>query len=71
MLNKHQEFCMFNSFFSKIGQKRVKIAFVYSEWVEALQAELSEFEINNVWRLISTPSNASVVGLKWIFFAKN
>ena len=38
-----------------------------SDWVEAMQAELSEFERNKVWRLIPTPSDVSVVGLKWVF----
>ena len=32
-----------------------------------MQDELSEFERNKVWRLISTPKDASVVGLKRVF----
>ena len=32
-----------------------------------MQAELNEFERNKVWRLIPTPPNVSVVGLKWVF----
>ena len=38
-----------------------------SDWVEAMQAELGEFERNKVWRLIPTPPDVSVVGLKWVF----
>ena len=32
-----------------------------------MQDELNEFERNKVWRLIPTPPDASVVGLKWVF----
>ncbi|KAL4578457.1 hypothetical protein LXL04_014580 [Taraxacum kok-saghyz] len=67
MLSKHQEFCMYSSFLSKIEPKNVKIAMDDSDWVEAMQAELAEFERNKVWRLIPTPPDVSVVGLKWVF----
>ncbi|XP_023757624.1 uncharacterized mitochondrial protein AtMg00810-like [Lactuca sativa] len=61
------EFCMFNSFNSKIEPKTVKIALDHSDWVQAMQEELNEFEHKKVWRLIPTPKDASVVGLKWVF----
>ena len=32
-----------------------------------MQAELSEFERNKVWRLIPKPVDVSIVGLKWIY----
>ena len=67
MLSKHQEFCMYSSFLSKIEPKNVKIAMDDSDWVEAMQAELAKFERNKVWRLIPTPPDVSVVGLKWVF----
>ena len=35
-----------------------------------MQEELNEFERNKVWRLIPTPKDASVVGLKWVFCNK-
>ncbi|KAL4582285.1 hypothetical protein LXL04_006830 [Taraxacum kok-saghyz] len=38
-----------------------------SQGVEAMQAELNEFERNKVWRLIPIPPSVSVVGLKWVF----
>ncbi|KAL4573963.1 hypothetical protein LXL04_020785 [Taraxacum kok-saghyz] len=67
MLGKHQEFCMYSSFLSTIEPKNVKIAMDDSDWVEAMQAELAEFKRNKVWRLIPTPPDVSVVGLKWVF----
>ncbi|XP_023748406.1 uncharacterized protein LOC111896671 [Lactuca sativa] len=35
-----------------------------------MQEELNEFECNKVWRLIPTPKDALVVGLKWVFWNK-
>ena len=58
---------MFNSFVSKIEPKTVNIALDHSDWVQAMQNELNEFERNKVWRLIPTPKDAFVVGLKWVF----
>ena len=61
------EFCMYNSFVSKVEPKTVNSALDHSDWVQAMQDELNEFERNKVWRLIPTPKDASVVGLKWVF----
>ena len=52
------EFCMFSSFIYKIEPKTVKIALDHSDWLQAMQEELNEFERNNVWRLIPTPKDA-------------
>ena len=48
VLNTNQEFCMFNVFISKIEPKTVKIAMEHSDWVVAMQSELSEVERNKV-----------------------
>ncbi|KAL7604701.1 hypothetical protein Lser_V15G20152 [Lactuca serriola] len=61
------EFCMFHSFISKNEPKTVKIVLDHSDWVQAMQDDLNEFERNKLWWLIPTPKNASVVGLKWVF----
>ncbi|KAI3782315.1 hypothetical protein L2E82_12357 [Cichorium intybus] len=66
-LNKNSELCMFNVFISKVEPKNVKDAFDHSDWIEAMQLELEEFERNKVWRLIPKPANASIVGLKWVY----
>nr|AGM34082.1 hypothetical protein [Lactuca sativa] len=61
------EFCMFNSFVSKVEPKTVNSALDHFDWVQAMQDELNEFERNKAWRLIPIPNDASVVGLKWVF----
>ena len=55
---------MFNSFVSNIEPKTVNFALDHSDWVQAMLDELNEFEQNRFWRLIPTPKEASVVGLK-------
>ena len=58
---------MVNSVSAKIEPKTINVALDHSDWVQAMQDELNEFERNRVWRLIPTPKEASVVGLKWVF----
>ncbi|XP_023752275.1 uncharacterized mitochondrial protein AtMg00820-like [Lactuca sativa] len=45
----------------------VNTALDHADWVQVMQEELHEFKRNRVWRLIPTPKDASVVGLKWVF----
>ena len=51
-LNVHQQFCMFTVFICRIEPMIVKVALEYIDWVVAMPVELSEFDINKVWRLI-------------------
>lgn len=61
---------MFSSFISKIEPKTIKIDLKHANWVKAMQDEMNEFECNKVRRLIPNPPNASVIGLKWVFWNK-
>ncbi|XP_023750527.1 uncharacterized mitochondrial protein AtMg00820-like [Lactuca sativa] len=61
------EFCMVNSFISKIEPKTMKTALDHIDSVQAMQEELNKFERNKVWRLVLIPKDASVVGMKWVF----
>ena len=58
---------MFNSFISKIEPKTINIDLDHSDWVQTMQEEINEFKHNKLWRLIPTPKDASMVGLKWVF----
>ena len=62
--------CLFHCFISRMEPKNVIEALQDAEWITSMQAELSEFKRNKVWRLIPKPANASVIGLKWIFINK-
>ena len=59
------EFCMFNSFVSKIESNTVNTTLDHYDWVHVMQDELHGFERNRVWKLIPTKKDAFVVGLKW------
>lgn len=43
---------MFTVFICRIEPMIVKVALEYIDWVVAMPVELSEFDINKVWRLI-------------------
>jgi hypothetical protein len=40
-----------------------------SDWVVAMQEELNNFKMNEVWSLIEKPKQ-NVVGTKWVFCNK-
>jgi hypothetical protein len=51
---------------SSIEPYRVEDALRDSDWVLAMQEELSNFTRNEVWHLVPRP-NQNVVGTKWVF----
>nr|GEV59860.1 hypothetical protein [Tanacetum cinerariifolium] len=46
--------------------KEISDAFQDPSWVEAMQEELLQFKIQNVWTLIDCPKGVRPVGTKWI-----
>ena len=32
-----------------------------------MQEELNQFEINNIWELVSRPTHQSIIGTKWVY----
>ena len=59
--------CLFASFLSMTEPKSIKEALQDSDWVKAMQDELAEFERNNVWQLVPTPEDVTVVGSRWVY----
>ncbi|KAI3723846.1 hypothetical protein L2E82_35607 [Cichorium intybus] len=53
-----------------VEPKNVKDAFQHSDWVEAMQSELADFERNKVWRLIPKAANTSIVDLEEACYAE-
>ena len=41
-----------------------------SKWEEAMEAEMSSLQRNNVWELVELPEDRKVVGSKWVFKVK-
>ena len=36
-------------------------------WIIAMQEELNQFVRNNVWKLVSPPTDYPIIGIKWMF----
>ncbi|GKA92143.1 putative ribonuclease H-like domain-containing protein, partial [Tanacetum coccineum] len=36
-------------------------------WIEAMQEELLQFELQNVWTLVDLPNGKRAIGTKWVF----
>ena len=52
---------------SQIEPKTIDEAIVDESWIEAMKEELMQFEINEVWNLVPTPPNHSIIGTRWVF----
>ncbi|XP_033508834.1 uncharacterized protein [Nicotiana tomentosiformis] len=49
---------------SQIEPKKVEEALKDSSWVQAMHEELDQFDKNQVWKLLSKPADATVIGTK-------
>jgi hypothetical protein len=59
-------FCEHYSFVSSIEPFKVEEALQDPDWVLAMQEELNNFKINEVWSVVPRPKQ-NVVGTKWVF----
>ncbi|XP_073153180.1 uncharacterized protein [Henckelia pumila] len=56
---------MHAAFISNIDTKKVEESLLDSNWIEAMQDELNQFERNSVWHLVPRPSDKSIIGTRW------
>ncbi|GKE65929.1 putative ribonuclease H-like domain-containing protein [Tanacetum coccineum] len=65
----HKDFqnCLFACFLSQMEPKKVTQALDDESWVEAMQEELLQFKLLNVWTLVDLPHGKKVIGTKWVF----
>ncbi|GJX62691.1 retrovirus-related pol polyprotein from transposon TNT 1-94 [Tanacetum coccineum] len=61
--NKSNLFCII----STIEPKNVNEALGNENWVVAMQEELNQFVVNDVWDSVPLPKNQSIIGTKWVF----
>jgi hypothetical protein len=54
---------------SSIEPYRIEDALRDPDWVVAMQEDLNNFTMNEVWHLVPRP-NQNVVGTKWVFYNK-
>nr|GEV38398.1 retrovirus-related Pol polyprotein from transposon TNT 1-94 [Tanacetum cinerariifolium] len=61
--NQSNLFC----FISTMNPKNVNEALRDESWIVAMQEELSQFIANDIWELVSQPTNMTIIGTKWVF----
>nr|GFA00271.1 ribonuclease H-like domain, reverse transcriptase, RNA-dependent DNA polymerase [Tanacetum cinerariifolium] len=60
------QFCLFLCFLSQVEPKKISDALQDPSWVEAMQGELLQFKIQNVWTLVDCPKGVRPIGTKWV-----
>nr|GEZ66071.1 hypothetical protein [Tanacetum cinerariifolium] len=50
----------------KIEPKKISDALQDQSWIEAMQEELLQFKIQNVWTLVDCPKGVRPIGTKWV-----
>ncbi|GKB22658.1 putative ribonuclease H-like domain-containing protein [Tanacetum coccineum] len=59
--------CLFAYFISQKEPKKVIQALENPSWIEAMQEELIQFELQKVWTLVDLPNGKRAIGTKWVF----
>ncbi|GJS06587.1 putative RNA-directed DNA polymerase [Tanacetum coccineum] len=65
--HKDQQHCLFACFLSQFEPRKVSEALEDGSWVEAMQEELLQFKLQQVWVLVDLPNGAKVIGTKWVY----
>nr|GEY87101.1 putative ribonuclease H-like domain-containing protein [Tanacetum cinerariifolium]GEZ02098.1 putative ribonuclease H-like domain-containing protein [Tanacetum cinerariifolium] len=67
--NNHKDFqhCLFAYFLSQIEPKKISQALENESWVDAMQEELLQFQIQKVWILVDFPFGKKAIGTKWVY----
>ncbi|GJW31340.1 hypothetical protein Tco_0051372 [Tanacetum coccineum] len=59
--------CLFSYFLSQMEPKKVIQALEDPSWIEAVQEELLQFQLQKVWTLVNLPNGKRAIGTKWVF----
>ncbi|GKA06635.1 putative ribonuclease H-like domain-containing protein [Tanacetum coccineum] len=59
--------CLFACFLSQEEPKKVVQALKDPSWIEAMQEELLQFKLQEVWTLVELPNRKRAIGTKWVF----
>nr|GEY71868.1 copia protein [Tanacetum cinerariifolium] len=57
---------LFSCFLSQEEPKKIVDALKDPSWVEAMQQELLQFKIQNVWVMVDCPNGVRPIGTKWV-----
>ncbi|GJW92366.1 putative ribonuclease H-like domain-containing protein [Tanacetum coccineum] len=58
--------CLYACFLSQIEPTNIAKALSDSSWVEAMQEELLQFKLQQVWKLVDFPNGKRAIGTKWV-----
>nr|GFC00583.1 putative ribonuclease H-like domain-containing protein [Tanacetum cinerariifolium] len=59
--------CMFACFISQEEPKKIHQALKDPSWIEAMQEELLQFQMQKVWVLVDLPKGKRSISSKWVF----
>ncbi|GJV57172.1 hypothetical protein Tco_1458177 [Tanacetum coccineum] len=62
--------CYFDAFLTSVEPKNFKQAMIEPSWIDAMQEEIHEFKILEVWELVPCLDNVFLIKLKWIYKVK-
>ncbi|GJT12390.1 putative ribonuclease H-like domain-containing protein [Tanacetum coccineum] len=65
--HKNLQNCLFACFLSREEPKKVIHALKDPSWIEAMQEELLQFKLQEVWTLVYLPNEKRAIGTKWVF----
>ncbi|GKA67958.1 putative ribonuclease H-like domain-containing protein [Tanacetum coccineum] len=65
--HKDLQNCLFACFLSQEEPKKVIHALKDPSWIEAMQEELLQFKLQEVWTLVDLPNGKGAIGTKWVF----
>ncbi|GKF08120.1 putative ribonuclease H-like domain-containing protein, partial [Tanacetum coccineum] len=68
--HKDQQHCLFACFISQEEPEKISEALQDDSWVQAMQEELLQFKLQQVWVLIDLPHRLKVIGTKWVYINK-
>ncbi|GKC04663.1 putative ribonuclease H-like domain-containing protein [Tanacetum coccineum] len=68
--HKDQQHCFFACFLSQEEPKKITEALQDDSWVQAMQEELLQFKLQQVWVLVDLPHGMKVIGTKWVYINK-
>ncbi|KAK9062637.1 hypothetical protein SSX86_019825 [Deinandra increscens subsp. villosa] len=61
---------LINSLLATSDPRSFKVASRHPHWVDTMQNELRALQLNKTWTLVPRPTDANVVGSKWLFRTK-
>ncbi|GJU95765.1 gag-pol polyprotein [Tanacetum coccineum] len=70
-LDTDGEMCMFALTVIRAKPKNIKEAMADHAWIEAMQEELHQFELLDVWELVDRPYCKHVINMKWLWKNKH